>query len=210
MLVAQGQSVGDRLGRGQRLQGGRAVQAEALGQLSGIYDKGAQLEFSVVLTSFTSILICIEARVIHNLNSSQAWKTVLWEEVSLMLGTETGGAPVLQTRQQAHPHLLPISRGPAATPRSVAPLPEPSPAVPSSCSCITPHPSTLLPPAQNLSRQASVSPAHVKVTSGHRQTWHSLPASAQITPGSWVLNLPRPCPVCDLDPRRAHRTVLFA
>lgn len=45
MLVAQGQSVGDRLGRGQRLQGGRAVQAEALGQLGGIYDKGAQLEF---------------------------------------------------------------------------------------------------------------------------------------------------------------------
>lgn len=149
MLEAQGQSVGDRLGRGQRLQGGRAVQAEALGQLRGIYDKGAQLEFSVVLTSFTSILICIEARVIHNLNSSQAWKTVLWEKVSLMLGTETGGALVLQTRQQAHPHLLPISRGPAATPRSVAPLPEPSPVVPSSCSCITPHPSTLLPPAQN-------------------------------------------------------------
>lgn len=41
--AGRGQSVGDRLGRGQRLQGGQAVQAERLGSSVESHDKGAQL-----------------------------------------------------------------------------------------------------------------------------------------------------------------------
>lgn len=135
MLVAQGQSVGDRLGRGQRLQGGRAVQAEALGQLGGIYDKGAQLEFSMVLTSFTSILICIEASYTQS------------EFVSSLENSPVGkGKSHAGDRNR---------RGPQRC-RPKAPWPH--------------HPTSQRPPSHLLrtrSRQAFVSPAHVKVISGH-------------------------------------------